>query len=234
MPLPATLMTIMTTTWHRRQYLRLARRPRLSLAFACAIITFILLTCCWPGHVVARCLLAYNLGALLYLVLAGRMMLDFDEATIRNRARQLNDGQFGILFGVVIASILALLAIAAQLAVAKDFSGLSRSAHLALAGLTVFTSWSFTQVMFALHYAHDFYHVPDDCPPGGLAFPGTATPNYLDFLYLACSIGTSGQTADVTFTSSALRRVGLLHCVLAFFYNATLIALTINIAAGLI
>jgi uncharacterized membrane protein len=224
----------MTTTWHRRLFIRLARRPRLTLALGCTLLTFVLLACCWSGHLVSSGLIAYNLGALLYLVLAARMMLDFDEQTIRSRARMLNDGQFAILFGVVAASALALLAIAAQLSLAKDFSGFSRSAHLALAGLTVFTSWSFTQVMFALHYAHDFYHVPDDCEPGGLEFPGTTVPNYVDFLYVACSIGTSGQTADVAFTSSALRRVGLLHCVLAFFYNATLIALTINMAAGLI
>ena len=55
-----------------------------------------------------------------------------------------------------------------------------------------------------------------------------------DFFYFACVIGTSGQTADVAFATSALRRVGTLHCVLAFFFNTTLLALTINVAAGLI
>jgi uncharacterized membrane protein len=69
--------------------------------------------------------------------------------------------------------------------------------------------------------------------PDVLQFPGTADPTYGDFFYFAAVIGTSGQTADVAFTSSKLRRIGVLHCILAFFFNTTVLALTINIAAGL-
>jgi uncharacterized membrane protein len=58
-------------------------------------------------------------------------------------------------------------------------------------------------------------------------------PDYWDFLYFSAVIGTSGQTADVSFTSKAMRRTGLVHCVLAYFYNTTVLALTINIAASL-
>ena len=96
------------------------------------------------------------------------------------------------------------------------------------------TSWAFTQVMFALHYAHDYYSAQVRGQDAGLQFPGTDKPDYGDFLYFACIIGTSAQTADVSFSSSAMRRTGLLHCVLAFFFNTTLVALTINIASGLL
>ena len=58
-------------------------------------------------------------------------------------------------------------------------------------------------------------------------------PGYGDFFYFACVIGTSGQTADVVFNGSALRPVGTLHCILAFFFNTTVLALTVNIAASL-
>ena len=64
-------------------------------------------------------------------------------------------------------------------------------------------------------------------------FPDTTTPDYLDFLYVAAVIGTSGQTADVAFNSPHMRRIGLLHSVLAFLFNTSLLALTINIAASL-
>ena len=87
--------------------------------------------------------------------------------------------------------------------------------------------------MFALHYAHDYYANLAQAPHGGLDFPGGQLPDYGDFLYFACVIGTSGQTADVSFTSRRMRRTGTVHCVLAFFFNTTLIALTINIASGL-
>ena len=112
--------------------------------------------------------------------------------------------------------------------------GMLRSAHVALAVMTIISSWLFIQVMFALHYAHDFYVAKERSNSGGLEFPGSASPDYSDFLYFACVIGTSGQTADVSFISKAMRKVGLIHCVLAFFFNTTLLALTINIASGLI
>jgi uncharacterized membrane protein len=70
--------------------------------------------------------------------------------------------------------------------------------------------------------------------PGGLDFPGTHSPDYADFLYFSCIIGTSGQTADISFCSRSMRRTGLVHCVLAYFFNTTLLALTINIASGLL
>jgi len=85
-----------------------------------------------------------------------------------------------------------------------------------------------------LHYAHDFYIAKERNHSGGLEFPGETSPDYSDFLYFACVIGTSGQTADVSFTSKSMRRTGLIHCVLAFFFNTTLLALAINIASGLI
>jgi uncharacterized membrane protein len=87
--------------------------------------------------------------------------------------------------------------------------------------------------MFALHYAHDFYMTDQHGTHGGLEFPGEPAPDYADFLYFACIIGTSAQTADVSFTSRKMRRNGIVHCVLAFFFNTTLLALTINIASGL-
>ena len=103
-----------------------------------------------------------------------------------------------------------------------------------LAAFTVFTAWLFTQVLFALHYAHDFYLCRVRGAQDPLTFPGTADPSYADFFHFACVIGTASQTADISFNGSALRPVGTLHCVVAFFFNATLLALSINLAAGLL
>jgi Protein of unknown function (DUF1345) len=49
----------------------------------------------------------------------------------------------------------------------------------------------------------------------------------------AASRVVASQTADVNISSPATRRVALVHCVLAFFFNSAALALTINIAAGL-
>jgi len=126
-----------------------------------------------------------------------------------------------------------LLATGSQLAAMKDLHGSGKVLHVSLAGLTLTSSWLFTQTLFALHYAHDFYVARDGHRPDVLQFPGTEHPQYSDFFYFACIIGTSAQTADVSFTDSSLRRVGLVHCVQVFFFNTVVLALAINIAAGM-
>jgi uncharacterized membrane protein len=185
-------------------------------------------------HGVTRAIIGWNIGAWLYLILAARMMFWTSHEKMRTRAIVHDDGKFVILGMVVIAALVSIGAIVAELAVVKDMHGTLRYAHIALAVLTILSSWAFTQVMFALHYAHDFYVAKERGNQGGLEFPSSPTPDYSDFLYFACVIGTSGQTADVSFSSRSMRRTGLVHCVLAFFFNTTLVALTINIASGLI
>ena len=145
---------------------------------------------------------------------------------------QYDDGKYVVLTLVVLSAIMCLGAIVAVLAVAKGMHGSEKIYYISLAAVSVLTSWAFTHVMFALHYAHDFYSAEIRHEAVGLVFPGTPHPDYIDFLYLACVIGTSGQTADVSFTSQPMRRTGLLHCVLAFFFNTTLLALTVNIGAS--
>jgi uncharacterized membrane protein len=152
---------------------------------------------------------------------------------MRRRALHQDEGRLIILTGVALAAVAVLVAIASQLTAVKNLPGQARLPHLALTALTVVSSWLFTQAMFALHYAHDFYAARERGLPDLLSFPGTPEPDYGDFFYFACVIGTSGQTADVAFTSSALRRIGTLHCVLAFAFNTTVLALSVNLAAGL-
>ncbi len=208
-------------------------RPRLFSCILLGLATVWLLPLLTPVHAVTRLIIAWNVGACLYLALAGRMMFWSSHERMRTRAILQDEGRIMVLALVVIAAIVCLGSIVAELAVAKDMHGSLRYGHIGLAALTILTSWAFTQVMFALHYAHDYYLAEGRGAPGGLDFPGGHAPDYGDFLYFACVIGTSGQTADVSFSTRAMRRTGLVHCVLAFFFNTTLVALTINIASGM-
>lgn len=215
--------------------LRLIRsRPRLFSSALVGVLVTLTLAYSPDFKTVTRLILGWNTFAIIYLALAAHMVFNADHEKMRSRAQQQDEGRKTILALVVMAALATLGAIVAELGVVKDLQGWLRSAHIALAALTIATSWAFTHVMFALHYAHDFYVAKARGEPLGLEFPGTDMPDYGDFLYFACIIGTSGQTADVSFTTSAMRRTGLLHCVLAFFFNTTLVALTINIASGLL
>ncbi len=209
-------------------------RPRLFTCALAGLLAALLLPRSLALHDITRSIIGWNIGACLYLLLAARMMFWSTHERIRTRALRQDEGRILVLSLVVIAAITCIGAIVAELAVVKDIHGPLRYAHIALAVLTILSSWAFTQVMFALHYAHNYYASEARGNPGGLAFPGGHAPDYGDFLYFSCVIGTSGQTADVSFTSRTMRRTGLVHCILAFFFNTTLVALTINIASGLL
>ncbi len=221
-------------SWQRSKLLRLVRaRPRLFIATACALALGVLLPDAVARQSVTRWLISWNFGTGLYVTLAAIMMIRSSSHHMRHRAQLQDDGQFVILVLVVVAAVASLAAIAGELAVVKDMHGFAKSAHIALAGCTVLTSWAFIQVMFALHYAHDYYAAVCHSRPAGLQFPDEEAPDYGDFFYFAAVIGTSGQTADVSFVSKPMRRIGSMHCILAYLFNTTVLALLINIGASL-
>lgn len=211
----------------------LLARPRLITSVVVGIATAFLLPPAIAQQTITRAIIGWNVGAILYLALALRMMFWSSHERMKARALMQDEGNTIVLVLVVTAALMCIGAIVAELAVVKDLKGQLRYAHIALAALTIATSWAFTQMMFALHYAHDYYATCIRGEHGGLDFPGGHPPDYGDFIYFACVIGTSGQTADVSFTNRRMRRTGTVHCVLAFFFNTTLVALTINIASGL-
>ena len=163
-----------------------------------------------------------------------------DGAALKRRAQEMDEGRYAILFGGILAAGVSIGAIVAQLAIAKDLHGSAKALHVGLAAGTVILSWFFVHFMFALHYTNEFFFEVDtdgDGTPdlrGGLHFPGTKEPRYIDFLYYAYTIGVASQTADVETTSRAMRVITLSQSIVAFFFNTAILALAINIAAGLI
>ena len=213
-------------------------RPRLFICAGLGIAMGALLPA--ELRLVTRLLLAWNFGTLLYVVLAGRMMSGATPDNIRRRAQAQDVGQAAILLLAMVAAIASLGAIILQLGAVKDMAGSEKGLHIGLAALTIVSSFAFIHIMFALHYAHEFYAEwrRDAAKPpgerGGLMFPGETHPGYSDFLYFSFVIGVASQTADVSTCSREMRIIALIHGIVSFFFNTTVLALTINIAAGLI
>lgn len=219
---------------HPSSFLRqLLARARLVSALGTGVLVFFALPYAWPPSMAGRLLVSWNATVMVYLVLAIRVLWTGTASNIRQRAQRQDEGQKTILVLTVAAVTASLVAIVLELATIPQLAPELRKGHIALTALTVISSWLFMHLMFALHYAHEFYRQQQLGRPGGLHFPQDVEPDYWDFVYFSAVIGTSGQTADVEFTSKPMRRTGLVHCVLAYFYNTTVLALTINIASGL-
>jgi uncharacterized membrane protein len=211
-----------------RRTLRVMRtRPRLFLCVGFGIVAGAVLPA--DLRLPTRLLAGWDIGTALYLILALMMMGRSDVSRIRRRAVTQDEGQFVILTLVAGAALASLFAILAELGGA---AGANRQpANLMLAAFTLFVSWAFTHVIFALHYAHEYY-VENCGKGGGLTFPGEGPPDYWDFLYFSFVIGMTSQVSDVAVTSRRIRRTVTAHGVASFIFNATLLALTVNIAAG--
>jgi uncharacterized membrane protein len=207
-------------------------RPRLVVATIVGLGTLLLIPATVSGP--ARALLAWDAGAGLYLALAWTMMLGASVDQMRWRARRQDDGAMAVLGLTVFAAVASLAAIVLELIGVKSYPPRVQTLHLALSVVTILCSWFIVHTAFALHYAHEFYGDLTGPEQRCLTFPGNPQPDYADFLYFAFVLGTTSQTSDVTIGSSAMRRLALIHGVIAFFFNTTLLALVVNIAAGLI
>ncbi len=220
--------------------LRLIRaRPRLFLSLVIGVSAFFILP--ETARLVTRLLISWNLATLFFLISIGAMMLRANHEKIRRNAALHDEGQYTILVLSSVAAVASLAAIVLQLGLVKDSVGLLKAFHIALAFATIITAWAFIQVIFALHYAHEYFEEwrshKDGEPQlrGGLEIiPSAQTPDYLDFVYYAVTIGVANATADVNITSRQMRRITLAHSILSFFFNMALLGLTINIAAGLV
>ena len=212
-------------------FLRSAKlRPRFlfSVAAACAVFAVI------PDseRLSSRLLVAWDAGTLLYLGLAAAMMARSGPEMMRQRARQEDESAMAFLLLSLGTSVASLGAIGAELAGIHDKAGAALALRLGLAAVTILLSWAFVNLIFAIHYAHDYYGGED--ARRGLAFPGDGDPDYWDFLYFSVTIGAAAQTSDVTISSRRMCRLVLGHTVLAFLFNTTILALGINVAAGLL
>ena len=71
------------------------------------------------------------------------------------------------------------------------------------------------------------------CHHGGVDFNQSASPRYLDFAYLAFTIGMTFQVSDTDLQTSAIRATALRHALLSFLFGAIIVATTVNLVAGL-
>jgi uncharacterized membrane protein len=217
---------------HAPYVVRIIRgRPRLFASGAVGLVLAAALPAEW--WVTTRLLVAWVAAVVLYLGLVYHVMASASVASIRRRAALEDEGRMGLLVLTVSSALASLGAIIIELGSGQNLGNGRDSLHLILAVVTILASWAFIHTIFALHYAHEFYHEGARVG-GGLTFPGNEQPDYWDFVYFSFVVGMTAQVSDVGISSKPIRRTVTAHGVVSFIFNAALLALTVNIAAGAI
>jgi uncharacterized membrane protein len=211
-------------------------RPRLLISIVVSGLVCILLPD-WL-RLPTRLIITWNSGVICFLALAWSMMTSATPEKMRRSAQRQDESRLAILTLVVAAACVSLFAIGVMLKNTKNLSITILTLHVTLAGLTVICSWLLIHTMFTLHYAHLYYREHSEIPTEDnvecLDFPHEKQPDYWDFLYFSFVIGMTCQVSDVQIVSRPMRRLALVHGVLTFFFNTVILAISINIVAGLI
>jgi uncharacterized membrane protein len=207
-------------------------RLHLRLLFSIALGIVVLLVTVRTGwRLPTRLLTGWDAGAVCYLVFTFRMMGLAAVDEIRRRAALHDEGALIIPLLTAAAAIASLVAVVAEFGEAPSTSAWE---ELALGMFTIVLSWLFMHTIFALHYAHEYYGEHRDARVGGLDFPGKQEPDYWDFLYFSFVIAMTSQVSDVQITGKVIRRIVNIHGVLSFFFNLSILALTVNMVSNLI
>ncbi|MBS0320801.1 MAG: DUF1345 domain-containing protein [Proteobacteria bacterium] len=221
--------------WTRR-----LRRPRLTLAFALGIAVYVALFAFTGVQWRLRFIVAWDIGTTTALVAIFVGLHNAPLSTIKTNALRQDSGKWAVLVLTLMAATASLVVIASEVPKLKGLAGGELALHVAFVVFTIIVSWAFVHAMFAVYYAHEYYMDVDladpKLSPAGkrLLFPGHEMPRYADFLYFAFVLGMTFQVSDVEVADARLRRIVLWHGVSSFMYSTGILALAINLVAGLI
>lgn len=220
----------------RNFFYRIDAQHRFMLAMIVSAIVFI--TSYKTLNVPELALTTWIGCALTIILLNWISIIGCHPREVRKLAK-LQDSSRAFLFGfIVVAAVISLVAIVFLLKESKGLANSARNAHIVLAISAVFVSWWMVHTIFSLHYAHFYYDKNTDDggtkPGGGLEFPNTPEPDYLDFVYFGFVVGMTFQVSDVVITSRKVRRLCLLHGLISFAFNTAIVALSINVISGMV
>jgi uncharacterized membrane protein len=187
------------------------------------------------ADMLSRIMLAWDVFSFCLLSLYWFIFYTTSPSHIRKLAATEDTSRLVIFIVTLISATASMLAVVLLLTTKHETSQL-KILHLviAIAGMTL--SWSLVHTVFAVRYAHLYYadhKIKPGTHAGGLDFPDEDKPDFVDFAYFSFVLGMTFQVSDVSITLKKIRRMVLWHSLISFGYNAVIIALTINVIAGL-
>jgi uncharacterized membrane protein len=219
-------MSLMTTMSERSLNVRAGRRVgwATSIGVVVGVVTSQLTE--WQAAI----LIGWDAAALILIAWIWLAVSGLDATETRTHAVR-EDTSIQLSELIILTSGVALLAAVGLVLVrAGQASGGTKAALIVLGVLSVALTWALVHTVFALRYARTYYREPI----GGIDFNEDDPPTYLDFAYLALTIGMTFQVSDTNLTTKNMRRIALVHALLSYLYGAVIIALVINVVSSLL
>lgn len=213
-------------------FLRMHPVQRVLLSFALTVAAFFIL---WSYQLNTIILFAvlWNVFSISYITTSWIIFYTRSVADIERLANKEDGSRIFVLISVLVSSFASMFTVLLLMLSAGKSSGQGLG-NIILSVTGIMTSWIMLHTIFTLHYAHLYYSkIKESTTVSGLDFPTEKKPDYIDFAYFSFIIGMTFQVSDVQINSRIIRRTALAHSLLAFALNTFVVALTINLIAGL-
>jgi len=213
-------------------FLKLQPLQRIVLSLSTSLITFL---CVFNSHLswVLILPMLWITFALTFIVTSLIVFFKLPVSEIEERANQEDGSRAFVFLFILVTSFASMLTV--LLLMLSDEMKTQQGLTVLLSALGMIVSWALVHTIFTFHYANMYYdkqkHSTSEVAP--LDFPGKLKPDYLDFAYFSFVIGMTFQVSDVEIYSRRIRRIALVHGLLTFTLNTFVVALTINLIAGL-
>jgi len=207
---------------------------KLLLSLFFAICSF-LITQIYSISVTTRILISWDVFAIAMIVISWILFFNTTAAQQKTIVKR-QDEKISVLFGIVLTSVCISLMGTVLLILNTNESVFDKDLRTIVTLAAVTSSWILLHTIFTIRYAHLFHNhkssenVNDG---GGIDFPNAELPDYIDFAYFSFVIGMTFQVSDISISSKIVRRYVLLHSLISFVFNTIIVALTVNVIAGI-
>jgi uncharacterized membrane protein len=174
-------------------------------------------------------LAGWDTAALVFVSWMWRSLWSLDAAGTAEQARRENPRRAAADALLLGASVASLVAVGIVLVRAGNSGSLDKGLLVGLSVASIVLAWSVVHTVYALRYAKLYY----EGAGGGVDFNTKEAPCYVDFAYLALTIGMTFQVSDTNLKTTTIRRTALRHALLSYAFGTLIIATTINLIAGL-
>ena len=214
--------------------LRLHPVQRIGISLLLSLVTFLLVKNAKLNTLVTT-MLIWDVFAFSFVVICWIVFFTRTTQSLREYARKEDGSRVYVISVIILASFASMFTVM-LLVLSQDVSNTAKIIYLPISIGGMLLSWIMVHTTFTFHYANLYYDDDEDDPTKhaeGLNFPDEKKPDYIDFAYFAFVIGMTFQVSDVEISSRKIRRTALLHGLLSFGLNTFVVALTVNLVAGL-
>ena len=173
--------------------------------------------------------LGWAAASLVYVTWVWLLIARMDPAETASHAAREDPVRAVAEVLILVASLASLAAVAMLLVDARSASDARSGVLAAMALGSVALSWLLIHTLFTLRYASQYFAGET----GGIDFNTDEPPRYVDFAYVAFSLGMTFQISDTNLLTSAFRATALRHALLSYVFGTVVVATTINLAVSL-